>query len=461
MLLDDWIEVQARYSGARLLAAISATHLSMERPGFGQRITPRAGSVLASPVVAHYDPEPDYFFHWFRDAAVVLDGLRLARAHGYVSTQDADRRCGEFLAFNRELGALDGAAFLRSWSAQQQVQPQFRQYLRNEAEIAALRGEAIVCDTRVNADGTPDVSRWSRPQLDGPALRALAVARYLRDVPTLAPPCASLARELVRADLALTFAHLGSPCFDIWEEERAEHYYTWLVQAEALAEGSRVLGAEPRYGAGIRRTLERLDGFWSAIDHYYRSRLTVATGVDKSLDIAVLLAVLHAARARGPHSVLDARVQATVGALEVLFEREYPLNAGLQEGHAPALGRYAGDRYYSGGAYYFATLAGAQFYFCLAEQLAAGEPLAQVPDNRQFRERLGDADAASALARGDAFLRTVRAYTPTDGQLSEQFDQKDGRQTSARHLSWSYAALLSAAAARARARTLCEIRKGC
>ena len=24
-----------------------------------------------------YDPEPDYFFHWFRDSAVVVDALRI------------------------------------------------------------------------------------------------------------------------------------------------------------------------------------------------------------------------------------------------------------------------------------------------------------------------------------------------------------------------------------------------
>jgi glucoamylase len=73
--LDTWIAAQARCATAAMLRAISATHLVMERPGFGQRVTPRPGSVLASPVAAHYDPDPDYFFHWFRDAAIVIEAM--------------------------------------------------------------------------------------------------------------------------------------------------------------------------------------------------------------------------------------------------------------------------------------------------------------------------------------------------------------------------------------------------
>jgi glucoamylase len=37
----------------------------------------------------------------------------------------------------------------------------------------------------------------------------------------------------------------------------------------------------------------------------------------------------------------------------------------------------------------------------------------------------------------------VRAYTPASGDLSEQFDQRTGEQTSAKHLAWSYAAFIS------------------
>ncbi len=95
------------------------------------------------------------------------------------------------------------------------------------------------------------------------------------------------------------------------------------------------------------------------------------------------------------------------------------------------MGRYAGDVYYSGGAYFFSTLGAAEFCFLAAQS---------------------EGDAKRWFARGDAYLATVRAYTGPEGDLSEQFDQRTGAQTSARHLAWSYAAFISTLAARRAAR---------
>jgi hypothetical protein len=59
--LDRWIAGQTRGAASAMSATIAATHLVKERPGFGQKVIPRPGSVLASPVIAAYDPDPDYF----------------------------------------------------------------------------------------------------------------------------------------------------------------------------------------------------------------------------------------------------------------------------------------------------------------------------------------------------------------------------------------------------------------
>ena len=91
------------------------------------------------------------------------------------------------------------------------------------------------------------------------------------------------------------------------------------------------------------------------------------------------------------------------------------------------MGRYAGDVYYSGGAYYFSTLGAAEF--C-------------------YRAAAGASSAQALVERGEAFLETVRRFTPSSGDLSEQFDQRTGVQTSARHLAWSYAAFISCIVAR-------------
>src|SRR6202007_1143051 len=195
-----------------------------------------------------------------------------------------------------------------------------------------------------------------------------------------------------------------------------------------------------------QETLARLDGFWSETAGYYRSRGD--GGSRRELDMSVIIALLHSGRAGDTHTVLDPRAQSTLTALEELFETEYAINRERPPGRGPAMGRYAHDRYYSGGAWYLATLAAAEFYFRLAEALSRGAPLAAAPVDARFRQRLGTTEAAGgdaalvrlAFERGDAIMRTVQAFTPASGELSEQFDQTTGAQTSAKHLSWSYAA---------------------
>jgi glucoamylase len=273
-------------------------------------------------------------------------------------------------------------------------------------------------------------------------------------------------RDLVASDLAFTLARAHEPSFDIWEEECGRHYYTQLVQAEALAQGAewlREIGQGERARACAAAADEiayRLDALWNGAAGFYRSRADVAGGdLDKALDIAVILAVLHAARASGAHSVLDPRAQATLTVLEDLFEAEYAINRNHPAGRGPAMGRYANDVYYSGGAYFFATLAAAEFYFRLAAALLSGAEMPATDASRRFRLRLVAAEgetesgplAAAAIERGDAIMRTVRAFTPAGGDLSEQFDRATGAQTSAKHLAWSYAAFITAAASRARA----------
>ena len=225
-----------------MAGAISATHLVKERPGFGQRVVPRPGSVLASPVPAAYDPDPDYFFHWFRDSAIVIDALRVALAEGFLEST-ALVRFREFVEFSLALRALNGPEFLRRSDFRRKAQPSFVQYLRPDAEIAAISGEAALGETRVNPDGTLDFTRWPRPQLDGPALRTLVLLRWLRERPDLDATLIAAAQELLAGDLAFALTHAQDTSFDIWEEERGYHYYTQLVQAEALAQGADWLAA--------------------------------------------------------------------------------------------------------------------------------------------------------------------------------------------------------------------------
>ncbi len=257
----------------------------------------------------------------------------------------------------------------------------------------------------------------------------------------------------------------------MWEEELGHHYSTRLLHHAALADGAQWMAETGTDDARTQACLTAaqeiaisLDEYWCPAKGFYASRRGVENGVSgKDLDFATILAVIHAAREEGAHSVLDPKVMATLARLEELFDASYAINRGRAEPRGTAMGRYAGDSYFSGGAYYFSTLGAAEFYYALAEA-AAGAEIPVTADNKEFLLRLGVADDSLALQqqapdprkrrfeallrRGDQFMATVAAYTPASGELSEQFDQATGVQTSAKSLAWSHAALITAFARR-------------
>ena len=355
---------------------------------------------MASPIPASYDPDPDYFFHWFRDSALVIDALALVRD----AVPDSRRLFDDFVEFSLALSKLDGRQVPPDW--RKAAAPDYVRFLR--WEIGQAHGDAIAGETRVNPDGTLDITDWPRPQHDGPALRVLALLRW--------GPVRESEIALLKQDLAFILSHARKPCFDIWEEENGLHYYALAVCEAALTEGAawflssdRKFSADCLKEADELRTLRRT--FWLQDEGYLRSRILPEGRSTKELDISVILAANHA------RQVCDSSLVATLDKLAALFRDTYAINR--EHSLGPAMGRYAGDRYYSGGAYYFSTLGAAEFCY-----------------------RAGD------RARGDAFLETVQRFTPQDGLMSEQFHQATGAQTSAKDLAWSYAAFLSCVHAR-------------
>ena len=437
---ESWLEKQLCHSARAMLSSISPVSIVKHRPGFGQTVRPIAGAIVASPVLGAYDPDPDYFFHWFRDSAVVIDALRLLYVDRRVG-DEALQHLRDFTRFSLALNRLDGRAAVAVPDRRARVAPDLLQYLREDPELANVYGDAVAAEARVNPDGTLDVLRWARPQHDGPAMRALALLRWAAGGQLDAPLLAEVS-ALIRFDLDFTLRHWREPSYDIWEEESGHHYYTLRVSAAALAEGAAWLqglgetAQAQRCREASKAVLSLLNGYWiddpDATRGYYRSRrLPDDRPSPKALDIAVILSAIHSLGIGVAHGPADRRMQATLARLDALFDTAYPINRNRAAGLGPAMGRYAGDVYYSGGAYYFSTLGAAEFCF----RAAATEG----GDARHWNQW---------MERGDAYLATVRAYTPAGGDLSEQFDQRSGVQTSAKHLAWSYAAFISCLSAR-------------
>lgn len=416
MELAGWIEKQSRLSAELMSRAISATDLRRVRAQFGQTIVSARGSVLASPAIADWNPEPDYFFHWIRDSAVVMRTVAELAMH---AADETERRrwttCFEdYVTFSLRLVRLDVSS---NESHAARTEAAFRKFLRADDDIRALGADGLLGEPRFNPDGTLDVLGWSRPQYDGPALRALACLHFRE----FAGASAEL-DALLALDLDFTARHAGEACIGPWEEpeENTHHYYVALVQLGALVHGREfVQGADAE--ARLRTALER---HWFVQYDVYTAIWPSRGGTREDLiDSAVLLGVLDADLADGSHSVADPRVWQTLAALEDLFAREFPINRGRT---APALGRSRADRYFGGGAWYVTTLAAAAMCYRRA---------ARETDMRY-------------LARGDAYMTTVRDLIPTDGHMAEQVDRNTGAPTSARDLTWSYAAFIAAAGLR-------------
>ncbi len=379
-----------------------------------------------------YDPEPDYFFHWFRDSAVVIDALRVLfhdpRIEGNFLADLAD-----FVHFSLSLQNLDGRRLTGSpW--REAVAPDFRQFVRTEEDLSAAHGEAVSAETRVNPDGTLDISRWPRPQNDGPAMRAIALLQW-RQSARLDAELSAAVDTLLAADLAFTrqplarglLRHLGRrkgpALLHAADGRRGARSRCRVARSSAAPKTTppTVAPSRPRFSPSSMATGARI---CSSTNRVYWNRDAPSS---KELDISVIFAAIHAGGGGPTHSARDPRMLATLGQLEALFDAEYAINRNRGAERGPAMGRYAGDVYYSGGAYYFSTLAAAEFCYRAAVHSPA---------------------AAALIARGDAFLQTVRAYTPPSGELSEQFDQHTGVQRSAQQLAWSYAAFITCAQAR-------------
>ncbi len=411
--MDDWLSREYLRCAELMPRAISATHLVKHRRNYGQTIRPARGSILASPDLAE---NPDYVFHWLRDSSVVIDGLRCLIEDGALRDEGL-RLFGEFVEFSLALSRLDGRASPRDEEERAGVLPDYVQYVRTREEMAEIHGEAVLGEARLGADGRLDILQWSRPQNDGPALRALALMRYWRNG-SLRPHLPLVAmRALIEGDLDYTFKHWREPCYDIWEEHRRRHYHTQIAQFAALSDGAdwaRSLGDARRaenYALAAREAAATLDRYFDAAAGAFLTPLpdpALKPTPTMRLDFAVILGVVQAARRSGPHSPADPKALATLTKLEQLFERTYPINRNRPPECGIAQGRYDGDVYFSGGAFYFSTLGAAEFYYRFAIAAASGE--VHSPSTLQSRTSRRNA------GRGELEARRARRFGRSIGQ---------------------------------------------
>jgi glucoamylase len=411
--LGGWIAERRRGAVRALRSAVSATHLVHTRPGFGWTVRPAPGSILASPAPAAWDPEPDYFHHWVRDAAVAIRVLPEVLA----SVEPAERdwwlqAFRDHVRFSLAIGDPARRGPERN-PLTATTRPELRRFLRPDAELAALGGGAWLEEPRFAADGGPDLERWNRPQDDGPALRASACLAVTAALPELARPEVA---ALVERDLAHVARVAGRACIGPWEDGPARRTgFTLIAQWDALDRAGHQEAALAVMQA-IEATAEPGRPVW-------RESVEAPEG---TLDSGTVLAILHAGRAEGPLGIAAPRTLGTVAALEGLFAGLYPINAGRR---VPAIGRFEADDFFGGNPWYPVTLGFAELHYRIA----------------------GLRGDDAAFAKAEAWMALIREVAPEGDAVPEQFDRTTGAPSSSKALTWSAAAFIAAAAARDRA----------
>ncbi|GAA5832771.1 hypothetical protein JCM11251_005756 [Rhodosporidiobolus azoricus] len=493
--LDDFLKQQTSVAWQRLLANVHPEGTE-------------AGCVVASPSKAL----PDYWYEWTRDSAIVQRNV----VNRYIKERRPEdlKTLEEYIEASRIMqhkntvlgGFTDGGLgevkyhvnhdpFTGDWGRPQADGPGSRIITLGTLAINLLEvGDEAQRDyvKRVLYPGTADVDGVERT-------------------------------GVLKGDLEYVVGHWKMKGFDLWEEVSGHHFYTLLTLRSSLYLGARLASllndptAATRYIATAEEITPFLTRFWDAgreiirvtIDHGKEEGAVggwsgTADGPDQGsaaskkkdeqeqetverelaahenethgktseLDIAVVLAVLHAGRSTGwaklttgaglpveaaPFEAAE-KVLATLATFVEEMGKLYPLNKGRRQKKAGvALGRYPEDVYDGVGVtiahpWYLCTSGAAEFLYLLISDLASlttdsshvlhitpllhssltsllpplDPALPAVGSTLDPSSPVFSALLHALFSLADSFLSIVQEYVGVDGQLSEQFE-RDGK----------------------------------
>ncbi|KAL5046476.1 hypothetical protein BDW71DRAFT_63943 [Aspergillus fruticulosus] len=422
--LDIWLSTETSFALDGILANIGASGAYAK--------SAEAGVVIASPSTE----DPDYYYTWTRDAALTMKVLVDLFRNGNLGLQTV---LEEY---------VNSQAYLQTVS--------------NPSGGLASGGLA---EPKFNVDMTAFTGSWGRPQRDGPALRATTLidfGNWLIDNGYSSYAVNNI-WPIVRNDLSYVAQYWSQSGYDLWEEVNSMSFFTVAVQHRALVEGSTFAG---RVGASCTwcdsqapQILCYMQSFWTG------SYINANTGGGRSgKDANTILASIHTF---DPDAACDditfqpcsPRALANHKVYTDSFRSVYSLNAGIAQGVAVAAGRYPEDSYYNGNPWFLTTLAAAeQLYDAIYQWKRAGS-ISITSASLAFFQDIYSSAAVGTYASGssaftaiidavktyaDGYMSIAEAHAMTNGSLSEQFDKASGICLSARDLTWSYAALLTA-----------------
>ncbi|KAJ3209087.1 glycoside hydrolase 15 protein [Dinochytrium kinnereticum] len=413
------------------------------------------GVVVAAPRIQTTTSQ-NYFFHWIRDASLVMDLVNNLYIEG---DNTLESKLFDYQTLTKRLQLLPALTGL---------------------------GQA-----KFNPDGTDFKDPWCRPQNDGPGLRASVFMRFAKaylakggDRNRIIAMYNSTASGVIKADLDYTVnnSYDTNGC-DLWEETRGLHFFTQMMSRRALKEGvefANFLGdsaSAARYAGAAAGLDEYVKRYWNP------SVNTVMTTLGaRQLDAAIALTVNHGYNFDGVYSPADDKILNSLYQLALGFIPEYSLNTRTTKDNlgrplSVAIGRYYGDTYNGinsgnlGNPWYLCTNAVAETYYRAAIEYIKAGSITVTGLNRNFF--VGDRPAGvqagniavGTYAKGspefnaiigglqslaDTYVRRARFHGDVDYRFGEQYLRTDGTANGqgVRDLTWSYSSFLTAFEAR-------------
>jgi len=435
---EQWAAQQFNISKIRLRANISRTDTL-------------PGTVVASPSKSH----PDYFYHWNRDASLVMNFvIRLYKNTTIAKEKDA------LLQYLYDFTILT--------------------HKHQNANTPGGLGEV-----KFYVDGSPFTGPWGRPQNDGPAIRAMAMTKFARIL--LAQGKEAFVREhlydgnmptqaIIKRDLEYVSHNWQNHDFDLWEEVKGHNFFTRLMQRRALLDGALLatdlgdIGAAAWYRQQAEKIGNALNWHWDSNRGIFLSTLNRVGGIGykSGLDASVILGLIYSERTNDDFGMLDDRFMSNANKIIEKFSSNYSINRATRD-LGPAIGRYAEDTYdgYStgrtGNPWFLITSGFANYHYKLASAIKEKGAIKITYTNQNFFRTVpglkgklqvgqvfkkGNRHFSNILntliQKGDSFLKRVRLHAGSDGSMSEQMNRESGVMQGAKNLTWSHSSYLHA-----------------
>lgn len=423
-----------------------------------QRNISPLGSVPGTVVASPSQMQPDYYYHWVRDASLVM--ITLERLIHKTDSQVFR----EFIAHQ-----LFDFAHLT----------QFQQGQNSEGGLG---------EVKYYIDGTPYTGPWGRPQNDGPALRALAMIKlshYLltqgrEDFVRKSLYDGKLpSQSIVKTDLEYVAHNWQNSDTDLWEEVKGHHFFTRLIQRRALIEGAELAlrlgdkGAADFYLQQSEFLANEIMNHWDSKKGYFKATLNPQDARGKGgLDSSIFIAVVNSYKEGDQFlPIYNEKLLSNAQILKDTFIQTYNLNSRSLE-KAPLIGRYPEDTYNGyeinslGNPWFINTLDFASFHYKLAHALKKENELMVTPLNQKFLRalmikknsprtiELGESLTMqnqglkliidASIDEGDSYMKRISEFVGPNGEMSEQINRDTGKMQGAVHLTWSYAAFINA-----------------